>query len=133
MEMIFAAVIVAGLLGSLTDWVFMGLLFHGAYNRYPEIWRPGIRDGKDRTAIIWSSLLGFVMTGGVIALCRMALVQTIPGGLAVATLAWLAGPVITIVINGFFIKIDRRIVFAHCLGYLARMLLAGIAAGLLPR
>ncbi len=129
MWMIFAAIIVAGTLGSLTDWLFMGVLYHAAYNRYPEIWRPGIRDGADRTAIIKSSVLGYVMTAGITGLCVVAHAQSIAAGLVVAALAWIAGPLIVIIINGFFIKIDGKITFAHCLGYLARMLLAGAAAG----
>ena len=35
-----------------------------------------------------------------------------------------------IIINGVFIKIDPKIIVAHCLGYLARMVMAGVAAGL---
>jgi hypothetical protein len=45
-------------------------------------------------------------------------------------LAWLAGPPVVIIINGLFIKIDPKITAAHCLGYAARMLLAGLAAGI---
>ena len=124
-----AAIAAAGTIGSFADWVFMGVLFHESYNRYPEIWRPGIRDGKDRMAIVWSSLLGYVMTAGVVGLCRMARVDSVVGGLLVALLAWIAGPVIILIVNGLFIKMDRKIVFAHGVGYLARMLLAGMAAG----
>jgi len=129
MGMMIIAIAIAGTLGSLTDWLFMGVLFHESYNRYPEIWRPGIRDGKDRMAIVWSSLLGYVMTAGVVGLCRMARVDSVVGGLLVALLAWIAGPVIILIVNGLFIKMDRKIVFAHGVGYLARMLLAGMAAG----
>lgn len=127
---IIAAIIVAGTLGSVTDWLFMGVLFHGAYNRWPEIWRPGIRDGKDRMAIIWSSLLGYVTTAGVVGLCVMARITSPAGGLLVALIVWAAGPLIVIAINGLFIKMDPKIVFSHAAGYLARMLLAGAAAGL---
>jgi len=126
---IIAASAIAGTVGSLTDWLFMGVLFHAAYNTHPEIWRPGIRDGADRAAIIWSSVLGYVITGAVVGLCLLAHVHTILGGFEVAALAWLAGPPMVIVINGLFIKIDPKITFAHCLGYGARMLLAGAAAG----
>ena len=107
-----------------------GRLFHASYNRYPEVWRPGIREGKERTAIVWASVLGYVITAGVVALCALARVDSITGGLIVATVAWLAGPPAVIVINGLFIKIDPKITVAHCAGYLARMLLAGAAAGL---
>ena len=124
-----AAIVVAGTLGALTDWLFMGVLFHGAYNRYPEIWRPGIRDGADRNAIILSSALGYLITAAVVGLCQLADVRSIGAGLLVALFAWVAGPAVVIVINGLFIKMDAKIVFAHCLGYLARILLAGLAAG----
>jgi hypothetical protein len=51
-------------------------------------------------------------------------------GLVVALLAWIAGPLIVLVINGTFIKLDPRITIAHAAGYLARMLLAGASAGI---
>ena len=130
MTFIIVATLIAGALGGLTDWLLMGVLFHDAYNRYPEIWQPGVRDGADRKAIIVSSLLGFVMTAAVVALCGLANVRSIVDGLAIAVLAWLAGPLVVLVINGLFIKIDPKITLAHSLGYLARMVLAGIAAGL---
>jgi hypothetical protein len=121
---------VAGVLGSVTDWLFMGVLFHDAYDAHPEIWRPGIRDGSDRGAIIISSGLGFLITGAVIGLCVFAGVHSITGGLAVGVLAWLAGPPVVIVVNGLFMKIDPRITLSHCLGYGARIMLAGLAAGI---
>jgi hypothetical protein len=130
MWMIILAVVVSGALGAVTDWLLMGVLFHDAYDRYPEVWRPGIRDGKDRGPVVWSSLIGYVMTGGVVTLCLVARVDSIEGGLVVALLAWVAGPLIVTVINGMFIKLDPKITIAHCAGYLARVLLAGVAAGI---
>jgi len=130
MMMLIGAVLAAGILGSFTDWLFMGVLFHDAYNAYPEIWRPGIRDGKDKGAIVWSIALGFIMSAGVIALCAVAGVEGVWNGLGVALLVWIAGPLVVIVINGLFVKLDPKITFAHCLGYLARLLIAGAAAGI---
>ncbi len=130
MVMISIAILVAGTLGGLTDWLLMGVLFHHAYDRYPEVWRPGIRERTARQAIIISSLLGYVMTAAIVVLCRVVHVHSILGGLAIAALAWIAGPPIVIIINGLFIKIDPKITLAHCLGYLARMVLAGVAAGI---
>ncbi len=130
MLMIMIAIAVAGTLGSLTDWLFMGLLFHGAYNRHPEIWRPGIRDGADRGAIIWSSVLGYAITAAVVALCAIARVRGVTGGLEVGVLVWIAGPAVVLIVNGMFIKLDPKITFAHGLGYGARILMAGLAAGL---
>ena len=128
---VIAAIVVAGLLGVLTDWLFMGLLFHDAYNTYSEVWRPGVREGHATGAIIWSSVLGFVMSAGVVALCVVAGVHEAWSGLCVALLAWLAGPPVVIIIANMFVKMDAKITVAHCLGYLARMLIAGAAAGLI--
>jgi hypothetical protein len=124
------AVFIAGTLGALTDWLFMGVLFHDWYGRYPEIWRPGVRDGRDRSAVVSASLLGYAMTAGVVGLCVLAQIDSMGVGLVVALLAWIAGPLIVLVINGTFIKLDPRITIAHAAGYLARMLLAGASAGI---
>ncbi len=56
-----AAIAVAGTLGSFTDWLFMGVLFHERYNRYPEVWWPGLRQkAGDVRAIVIASVLGYV-------------------------------------------------------------------------
>ena len=127
--MLLAAAFGAGTVATFTDWLLMGVLFHDAYNKFPEVWRPGIREGTERSAIIASSIIGYVMSGATVALCVMAGVHGIAGGLEIAAVAWLAGPFVILVINGFFIKLDGKITFAHCLGWLARMALAGAAAG----
>ena len=127
--MLIAAAFGAGTVASFTDWLFMGILFHEAYNTYPEIWWPGIRGGNDRKAVIWSALIGYVMSGAIVALCAVAGANSIVAGLKIAALAWLAGPFVILVINGLFIKLDPKITFAHCLGWLARMALAGAASG----
>lgn len=128
---VLAAIAIAGVVGSFTDWLFMGVLFHDAYNTYPEVWRPHIREGGARGAIIWSTVLGLVMSAAVVALCAVAGAGTLWSGLGVAFLAWLAGPPAVIIIANMFVKMDARITFAHCLGYLVRMLIAGAAAGLI--
>jgi hypothetical protein len=130
MLLIITAIIVAGTLGALTDWLCMGVLFHSAYNRYPEIWRPGIREGADRSAIILSVVLGYLITIAVVVLCMLCDVRSMWAGLLVGAITWLAGPAVVIIVNGLFIKMDPKIVFAHCLGYLARILLAGLAGGI---
>lgn len=127
--MLLAAAFGAGTVATFTDWLFMGVLFHDAYNKFPEVWRPGIREGTERSAIIASSIIGYVMSGAIVALCAMAGVHSIVSGVEIAAVAWLAGPFVILVINGFFIKLDGKITFAHCLGWLARMALAGAAAG----
>lgn len=127
MLLIIAAIIVSGTVAVLTDWLFMGLLFHAAYTRYPEVWWP--RGGNNTVAIIWSSIIGYLMSAGVVLLCVRANACSIPLSLAIAALAWMAGPLVILIVNGLFIKIDPKVTFAHCLGWGARMALAGAAAG----
>jgi len=129
MWMIVAAIAVAGTVSSFTDWLFMGVLFHDAYNRYPEVWRDGVREGRSRGAILWATVLGYVMTAAVAGLCCMANVRSVVGGLEIGALAWLAGPPVVIVVANMFVKMDPKITVAHCAGYAARLLLAGAAAG----
>ena len=123
------AIVAAGLLGGITDWLFMGVLWHEAYNTNPEVWRPEVRGGKSGGAIMWATALGFLITAAVVALCALAGVRGIAAGLGVAVIAWVPIAAV-IVINNMFVKIDTRITIAHCLGYLARLLIAGAAAGL---
>ena len=130
MAMLIVAVLAAGILGVFTDWLFMGVLFHSAYNTHPEIWKPGIREGQDKAAIIWASALGFVIGAAVIALCALVGASSPWSAMGVALLMWVGGPLPVIVINGMFVKFDPKITFAHALGYLARMLIAGLAAGI---
>ena len=128
--MVVAAALAAGLLGSLTDWLFMGFLFHDAYGRYPEVWRPAIAAGTERIAILLSIGIGFIMSFAIVGLCWLAGVTTIGGGMAVSLLAWIAGPLAVMAINGLFIKLDVCIIASHSIGYLLRFMLAGAAAGL---
>ena len=120
------ATAVSGTLASLTDWFFMGVLFHAHYNDHPEVWRPGVAEGKDVAAIVGSSVAGYVMSAAVIYLCGLAAGDGLAPALEVAFLIWLAAMPI-LVANHLFIKLDWHILVSHGLGWLARMLLAGAA------
>jgi hypothetical protein len=123
-----AAVLGAGIVASFTDWLFMGVLFHERYNKYPEVWWP--RQKSDTKAILYSTALGFITSAAVIGLCLMMGAGDLRSALTVAVLAWMAGPLVVSITNGIWIKIDPAVTFAHCLGYLARFLIAGIAASI---
>ena len=128
--MIILAILAAGIASTFTDWLFMGVLFHDRYNRYPEVWREGIAGGQDRTAVIYSSALDFVAAAGIVALCVLADIHTLGPALAVAVFAWIAGPLVLMITNGFFIKLDWAVTAAHCAGYLVRFLLAAVAVAI---
>jgi len=127
--MLLAAIVATGIVSSFTDWLFMGVLFHDRYNRYPETWWPRSGPEAERGAIVWSSALGFVTSAAVALLCVFAGVHGIAGGLIVGALAAAAGPLVTSPTNGMWIKIDPAVTFAHTLGYSVRFLIAGAAAG----
>lgn len=128
--MIILAIVVAGFASTFTDWLFMGILFHDRYMKYPEVWRDGIRQGNDRTAVIYSCALDFVVAAAIVGLCVFTDVHGLAPAVLVAVLAWIAGPLVLMITNGFFMKLDWAIVGAHSVGYLVRFLLAAIAVAI---
>jgi hypothetical protein len=124
--MVVLAVLVAGIVSTFTDWLFMGMLFHDRYMKYPEVWRDGIVGGKDRTAVLYSCALDFVAAAGFVAVCVLTGINTLWPALGLAIFAWIAGPLVMMITNGFFMKLDWAIVVAHSLGYLVRFLVAAV-------
>jgi hypothetical protein len=126
---LFVAVIVAGTISTFTDGLFMGVLFHARYFRYPEVWWPrGPGQGSARQ-IIYSSALAYVTAATVVVLCAMVHAQTISECVLVASLMGIGGPVVVSITTGFWVKIDPLVTAAHCAGYFARFLISGVAAG----
>jgi Protein of unknown function (DUF1761) len=130
MWMVLAAIALAGTVAIFTDWLFMGVLFHERYNRHPEIWWPQFREKGDVRAIVYSSALAYAAAAAVIGLCMLAGAHSIASSLILAALAWAAGPLVLLITNGIWIKIDPAVTFAHGLGWLARFLIAGAAGGI---
>jgi hypothetical protein len=127
---IIVAVLLSGTINMFTDWVFMGVLFHDRYHRYPEVWWPGLRENSaDTRAILISSALGYVTAFAVVGLCIHGHAHTVPQALFLAFIAWLGGPLVMQVTNGFWIKTDPLITIAHSAGWLVRFLIAGALAG----
>jgi phosphotransferase system glucose/maltose/N-acetylglucosamine-specific IIC component len=126
---IIAAILVAGTVSSFTDWLFMGVLFADRYKTYPETWWPRATKADETTPIIWSTALGYITAAAVILLCVFAGVDGYKGALIVAALAAAAGPLVISPTNALWVRIDRLVTVAHTLGYIARFLIAGVAAG----
>jgi len=125
---VLAAVFAAGTVSTFTDWFFMGVLFHDRYQRYPETWWP--RQKSDTMPIVYSSALGYITAAAVIALCALAGVDGVRSGIEVAFLAWLAGAFVQVATTHIWVRIDPAVSLVHGAGYLARFLIAGIAAGI---
>ena len=125
-----AAVLGSGIVASFTDWYFMGVLFRAHYKKYPETWWPIAGKKDEFRPILYSTALGFITSAAVIGLCLMLGASDLKSALSVALLAWIAGPLVVTITNGIWIKIDPAVTFAHCLGYLARFLIAGVAASI---
>jgi hypothetical protein len=127
------AIVVAGTVSALTDWLFMGVLFHDRYNTYPETWWPRSGPDAERSSIIWSTALGYITAAAVVLLCMFVDPANSNRAFEVALLAWVAGPLVVVITNGVWIRIDRAVTLAHALGYLARFLIAAGAYRVLVR
>jgi hypothetical protein len=124
------AILVAGTAATFTDWLFMGVLFHDRYMLHPEVWREGIVGGKDRTAVIYACALDYLAAAALVGLGVLTDIHTLWPAVGVAVLAWIAGPLVITITNGFFMKLDWYVVAAHCAGYLVRFLLAAAAVAI---
>ncbi len=120
-------VVVASLIASLSDWLFMGVLFHDKYLTYPEVWRPLGPNGEALKNGI-ASLTNVVTVGGMMALCYYFDARTFAGSLILAAGVWIVGPLPLLVINALYIKFHPLTVVAHALGWLAKLIVAAIAA-----
>jgi hypothetical protein len=118
------ATLAGAVLGSLADWLFAGVLFHGRYNRHPEVWRGGVTE-RGRIAAAQALAL---LTSAAFALLASKLGQTdLRGALKLAAMIWLIGPLPLLVANAMFIKIDHVVTASHAAGWLAKLLLIGVA------
>ena len=123
------AVLVAGLVASLTDWFFMGVLFHDKYMAHPEVWRLG---GKSESElVVYSTLIGFVTAGVFAFSCYKLNRHSLPADLKLAVGIWLMAPLPLIVTNGLWMKIHPSLVVSHALGWLARLCVAAVAVALI--
>lgn len=124
-----AAIVLAGLLSLLTDRLFLRVLFREAFESYPEIWWPGIRDGETRLAVVLSSILGLLLTAGVVVLCEISGCTTAWAGAGIGMIVFTTGPFAVLMCNMLYVKADVWVLVANNLAYLSRALIAGTVAG----
>jgi hypothetical protein len=117
---------------SFTDWLFMGVLFHGKYLETPEIWR--IKPGQSDTRSIVASLLAGVLScAAFIFLCRWTDALTLRSELHMAALVWIAGALPIIFSNIVWIKMHPLLGLSHALGWLSRFVVSGLIGGWILR
>jgi len=121
------AVFLSGLAVSMTDWFFFGVLFHGKYLAYPEIWRDAA--GGEGKAVFLSILLGFVTCGAFVVACSALRVHGYAAAAGLAAAIWVMVPLPLLITNALFIKLHPLIVVAHALGWLVKLLVAAAAVG----
>jgi hypothetical protein len=125
---VFAASIVGAVLGSIADWVFAGVLFHGRYQRHPEVWRNG---GSESLRIGGAQVLCLLTSVAFVMLANMLGRTDLIGTLELAGMVWLIAPLPLLVTNGLFIKIDPLVTASHAAGWLVKLLLIGLATAVL--
>ena len=124
------AALAGALLGSLADWLFMGVIFHGRYQVHPEVWRPGV---GERGRIVAAQALALLSSAAFVALAFKLHQTDVRGALKLAVMIWLIAPLPLLAANAMFIKIDHLVTASHAAGWLAKLLLfAAATAWFLP-
>jgi hypothetical protein len=119
------AIVAAAIAGSITDWVFFGMLFHDKYLVYPEVWKK--REKGEGSQIAMSSVVGLICTAALIVLFAGLHAQTYRAALKVAAAVWFVGSVPVICNEHIFMKLHPALFFSHSLGWLTRFMLAAVA------
>jgi hypothetical protein len=119
------ATLIGAVLGSLADWLFAGVIFHGRYQVYPEVWRPAA--GGEHHRIILAQALALVTAGGFVVLAWKLHQTDYKGTLKLAAMIWLIGPLPLLLANALFIKIDHLVTASHAAGWLVKLLLIAAA------
>jgi hypothetical protein len=118
------ATLTGAVLGSLADWLFAGVLFHGRYELHSDTWRRG-GEGKRIAA---AQALALVTSAAFVALASKLGQTDLRGALKLAAMIWAIGPLPLLAANAMFIRIDHLVTASHAAGWLAKLLLIGAAA-----
>lgn len=121
-------VISAGVVSSLTDWLFAGDWIHQRFT-YPEIWRKG----SETRAIALSSPLPFLTSAAFAFLATRLSIHSYRSASELAFAIWLIGPLPLILANAAFMKLHRVFVASYALGWLIKLMIVAVAVGWLLR
>jgi hypothetical protein len=120
--------IAAGVVSSLTDWLFAGDWLHRRFT-YPEVWRKG-NEGR---AIALTGPLPFLTCAVFAYLCAVIHLHSVADTLRLALVIWLIAPLPLILTNAAFMKLHRVFVASYATGWLVKLAIAAIAVGWLIR
>lgn len=110
--------------GSFADWLFFGVLFHSKYSAFPETWRG--KEGE-QSRIILSMALGILTPLGFLyAMNSLQIVSALSLTKFVASLMLMLVLPINLT-NFLFMKLHPLILLSHSLGWLAKLVLCGVA------
>jgi hypothetical protein len=115
-------VIGAGVLSSLTDWLFAGDWIHRRWT-YPEIWRKG----AESRAIALTSPLPFLSCAIFTYTAVRIGLHTVPSLVEFAAAIWCIGPLPLILTNAAFIRMHRVFVMFQALGWLIKLMIFAAA------
>ena len=127
------ALAVASVATSLSDWYFMGVLFHDKYLAHPEVWRHTSNRRGESLAIAWSTLLAVLSAAAFLWLCGRLGLAGENGVFLLALGVWLTGPLPLLLTQAAFIKVHPLNTLAMLLGWLVRLALFATSARLIMR
>ena len=116
--------IAAGIVTSLTGWLFLGDWLHRRYT-YPEIWR----QGNEAKAIARTAPLPFLTCAVFAFVTARAGFHSASGALEMAVAVWLIGPLPLIPTNAAWMKLHRIFVTSYAASWLIKLAVTAVAAG----
>jgi hypothetical protein len=128
---ILLAIVVAGVIVSLADWYFFGVLWHAKYLAYPEVWRRRQGESGEPRAVAISAVVGALTPVAFVALCLAVGTLRLQQTLLLAAGIWLVGPLPLWIWNYLFIKVHPLILVSGLLGWLVRLVICALVVGLL--
>ena len=126
---LFSLVKAAGLsimLCSFSDWYFYGILFHRRYSLTPGVWKK-YSDKKDEMKSVTIAMIFQSLTSLIFILVSSYLgLTSLHSAVGFAVAIWLMVPMPLLLANSVFIPMDKMIVLAHGLGWLARLMITAL-------
>lgn len=113
--------ICAGIVTSLTDWLFAGDWLHKRWT-YPEVWRHGV----EAKAIATTSPLPFLTCGVFSYVTALLGLHALGGTIKLAFAVWLIGPLPLVLTNAAFMKLHRIFVASYLTGWLVKLIIVAV-------